>query len=253
MKVRILIIALMFCSMCLVSGQLYAITVTGIPGASGDAEYLFGYSGGAINYLDLGMSVGGSITVDTATNLLSSGYNQGWWSGSASNNDTNDNTFVGDLGDYYNNFFTFYIGSVTGTVSSATFRGQRFVSWSDTGRTYQPYSFFDVFTDPLTLNTNNGVNGSIFSDLGSGINYGSYNLPVEFWSNQTGIYILSLNSNAIADLNSAVAHGDQYFSIGGTLTPSTPPIPEPGTLLLLGVGLVGLVGYGKLRLQPRKN
>jgi len=42
-------------------------------------------------------------------------------------------------------------------------------------------------------------------------------------------------------------------NMSGDMAGGTQPVPEPGTLLLLGFGLVGLVGYGKLRLQRRKN
>jgi hypothetical protein len=43
--------------------------------------------------------------------------------------------------------------------------------------------------------------------------------------------------------------GNTSFNVENTVT----PIPEPGTLLLLGSGLVGLAGYAKLRLKKRNS
>jgi hypothetical protein len=48
-------------------------------------------------------------------------------------------------------------------------------------------------------------------------------------------------------------YGAGYWMYSGTsFDVSAEPIPEPGTLLLLGSGLAGLVGYGKLRFRRRK-
>ncbi|MBA3973508.1 MAG: hypothetical protein C0504_04725 [Candidatus Solibacter sp.] len=198
---------------------------------SATAAYVFGFSGGTPNSLILN---GGATTLSTATNLLAQGNNQGWWSPTAPASDSNDNFIAGDAseGGPWNNFFTFSLAEVQGPITSAVLSIGGSYSHSGLPLTY---SIFDVLTDPLALNTNNGTSQAIYDDLGSGVLYGSIiisslNIPTD----------IALNAAGLSALNEAIQRGAEYFSIGGTISPGTAPIPEPSTVLLLGTALAGL-------------
>jgi len=48
---------------------------------------------------------------------------------------------------------------------------------------------------------------------------------------------------------SIISYGTSNFGVGHLVEGGVAPIPEPSTLLLLGAGLVGLIGYGRKRMK----
>jgi len=203
-----------------------------LSGVTAQADFLFGYSGESPSLLVLN---GGAITISTATDPISGGYyNQGWWPDNSGNtaSDNNTNFYTGTSGSTsLNNFFSFSLAGIDGPGTSAVLR---LVGPYDHENLPLTYSIFDVSTDPATLNFNDGFSAAIYTDLGSGVLYGS--ILVSSLTDPTDV---SLNAAGLAALNAAIGDEASYFSIGGTVTPGG-AIPEPSTILLLGSALAGL-------------
>jgi hypothetical protein len=216
------------------------------------AEFIFGFSGSNANSLTLQLSDNSIVTLTTDQSEFTPGSsNQGWWSAVVENDDANDNYIVGDsVGDgisLLNNFFTFDISGLSGTVVSATLNLQRFEGGSNLGNATQSYSLYDVSTDAAVLNFNSGTNGAIFNDLGSGTNYGNYSVTVA--GDPEEILNFSLLSSAISDINNAISNGSEFFSIGGTLNPGGATVPEPASIL----GLLTVAGLGLSMKRKNRN
>ncbi|MDF5709844.1 MAG: hypothetical protein PUP90_19800 [Nostoc sp. S4] len=167
----------------------------------------------AITAVVVGFGLGTLSTAQAAT-LSVSASDQGSWAaeggfiGGNSNDNTNyitGNIRATDLRDY----FTFNLDNVA-QVSSATLQIQRFVG-SESG--VKTLGFFDVSTPNDVLSQKkNSPNDTIYNDLGSGKNYGTFNVSSSGDSNE--ILNFALNSDAIADIN---ARSGKFFSIGGAL------------------------------------
>ncbi|MDC0937224.1 hypothetical protein OAS39_13145 [Pirellulales bacterium] len=133
--------------------------------------------------------------------------NQGWWSDTRNANNSSDNYALGSTG---RNFFTFDLGSLAGTVASATLELRRY---SYTGNATETIEFFDVSTDAATLNNNTGTSVAIYDDLGTGTSYGQF--EVSNIGSSFELLHFHLNAAAVADINGA---SGGFFSIGGSLT-----------------------------------
>ncbi|MBG1267483.1 PEP-CTERM sorting domain-containing protein [Nostoc sp. WHI] len=203
----------------------------------------------------------GTLNVAQAATVSLTSSNQGWWSTDRSNQNQNENYITGNLGiEGFRSFFTFDLGTLA-RVSTATLQVQRYEGSVNPTTTL---GFFDVETsaDVLSQKVNN-PDINIYNDLGSGKNYGTFNVTNTF-GNSDEILNFVLNSDAIADIN---ARSGKFFSIGGALLgvletedqvqvlfgasgdssailvvdADLVPVPEPATLS--GITLAGITGW----------
>lgn len=152
----------------------------------------------------------GTLNVAQAATVSLSSSNQGWWSTGFKNSNDNDNYITGNYSDNgFHSFFTFDLSALAG-VSTATLQVQRF---NGSGNPTKTLGFFDVSTsaDVLSQKANN-PDINIYNDLGSGKNYGTFN--VSTFGNSKEILSFVLNSDVIADINT---RSGKFFSIGGAL------------------------------------
>lgn len=209
------------------------------------------------------------LSFDTSQSPFTPGYdNQGYHRSTGNRVANNDNYLVGwvQTSIVYRNFFTFDLSDLDPALNvvSARLEVRRAGSYPFGIPNTQTYQLFDVSTDAQTLNLTLLNDSAIFEDLGTGASYGTFDVPS---GPSADTLTFNLNAAALTDIQAAAGG---FFSIGGNidltgkdltqdqalfvgsgsgtatngiqrLVLEVTPIPEPGSLALLGLGALGVL------------
>jgi hypothetical protein len=204
------------------------------PASAAANAYEFAYTYSPNVYGPQQLIINGSIVLNA--------INEGWYDSTGFHQANNQDYIVGNcsinncFGDTnYNNFFTFNLSDMRVPITSAVLSlGNPSGGFFGAPSTYTLHDvttpYFDLFGDQY------GATG-IYSDLGSGVAYGSTTVDGSSNGNQVNI---TLNSDALNAIQ-AVEYQDSdfhLFSLGGTLTSGVPE-PAEWAMLLMGFGLIG--------------
>lgn len=161
-----------------------------------------------------------------AANIAFIEFDQGWVTddGEQSIFPFNMNIYTGktNSGEINRSFFLFDISGLSGAVTGGSFSvpANGFL-YTDTGT--ETVRFYDVSeAEMVSLAASGSDPGDIlgqdaFADLGSGVSYGEFTVVGEDNSPMPTVS-LTFSAALIADLNQAIADGDESFAIGAALT-----------------------------------